>query len=225
MSDAPAPEQPTPSGGPLSTVARTVDVREEDGALRDEVVLAITLPYDLDTVWPAVTQAGHISSWFVPVSGDLADDGRYQLEGNANGVVLDCRPPHRFRITWEFGDETSWVTVGLEREESASGHDDDTRLTLSHLLPRAPQWDAYGPGAVGIGWDLALVGLVRYLTTRSSTTAQEATGWLASPDGVAFVRHSGREWGHAHAASGVDEDAALAAAARTVAAYLGEPSA
>ncbi|GMA23539.1 ATPase [Luteimicrobium album] len=223
MSDAPAPEQPTPSGGPLSTVARTVDVREEDGALRDEVVLAITLPHDIDAVWPAVTEASRISSWFVPVSGDLADGGHYQLEGNASGTVLDCRPPHRFRITWEFGDETSWVTVGLEREESESGDDDATRLTLSHLLPRAPQWDAYGPGAVGIGWDLALVGLVRYLATRSSRTAQDATAWLASPDGVAFVRHSGREWGHAHAASGVEEGAALAAAGRTVAAYLGEP--
>ncbi|GAA4849168.1 SRPBCC family protein [Luteimicrobium xylanilyticum] len=223
MSDAPAPEQPTPSGAPLSSVARTVDVREEDGALRDEVVLAITLPQDLDAVWPAVTQAEQISRWFVPVTGDLADDGRYQLEGNASGTVLDCRPPHRFRVTWEFGDETSWVTVSVEREESTTGGDDATRLTLSHLLPRAPQWDTYGPGAVGIGWDLALVGLVRYLATRSARTAQDATAWLASPDGVAFVRHSGREWGHAHAASGVDEDAALAAAERTVAAYLGEP--
>lgn len=212
--------QPTPDEA--RAVARTVDVREVDGALRDEVALAQTYHHDIEDVWAAVTRADRIARWFLPVRGNLADDGRFELEGNASGTVLECEPPHRFRVTWEFGGEVSWVSVGLERE----GADDaSTRLTLTHRLPRAPQWDVYGPGAVGIGWDLALVGLTRHLATGGAPIVSDGQAWLASPDGVAFIERVGRAWGFAHAASGVgvDEGEAMAAARRSVAAYTGQP--
>jgi uncharacterized protein YndB with AHSA1/START domain len=235
MPDAPDPAtDPAPAPGSfpdvapdrvpdeVRAVARTVDVREVDGAPLDEVALAQTFHHDIDDVWEAVTDRHRIARWFLPVTGDLADDGHFSLEGNASGRVLECDPPHRFLITWEFGGETSWVTVGLERE----GADDaGTRFTLSHRLPRAPQWDAYGPAAVGIGWDLALLGLTRHLATGQGVAQAEGQAWAASSDGRAFMRHVGRSWGYAHAASGVDVDegTALAAAERSIAAYTGEP--
>jgi uncharacterized protein YndB with AHSA1/START domain len=231
MTDATEPSEPTDGSGlipvpdEVRAVARTVDVREVDGTPRDEAALAQTFHRDIDDVWEAVTNAHRIGLWFLPVTGDLVDDGHFQLESNAGGRVLECDPPHRFLITWEFGGETSWVTVGLERE----GADDaSTRFTLTHRLPRAPQWDTYGPAAVGIGWDLALLGLTRYLATGQGISQAEGQAWAASPDGVAFIRHVGRSWGYAHAASGVDvdEEAALAAAERSIAAYVGvEPTA
>lgn len=211
----------------VHAVARTVDVRTVDGELRDEVVLAQTFPVDVDVLWGAVTTAERIGRWFLPVSGELADGGRYAVEGNASGHVLLCRPPHGFEVTWEFADEVSWVSVELAREdEDDTGVTDaGTRLTLTHRLPRAPQWETYGPGAVGVGWDTALLGLSRFLAAHGEGDARLGTEWLASPPGFELVRASGRAWGHAHAASGVDEAAALAAAARTVAAYTGRPEA
>lgn len=204
----------------LRAVARTVDVREVDGEVRDEVRLAQTYHHEIEDVWAAVTRADRIGRWFLPVSGDLVDGGRYQLEGNAGGTVLECDPPHAFHVTWEFAGETSWVTVGLEREGTG---DASTRLTLTHLLPRAPQWLTYGPGAVGVGWDIALSGLTRHLATGAALSPAQEHAWLASGDGVAFIRHVGRSWGFAHAASGVGvtEADALAAAERTIAAYTG----
>jgi hypothetical protein len=135
--------------------------------------------------------------------------------------VLECDPPHRFRITWELGGDVSWVTVGLEREGAG---DASTRLTLTHRLPRSAQWETFGPAAVGIGWDLALLGLTRHLATAQRVTQVEGQVWAASPDGVTFIRHAGLAWGYAHAASGVDvtEAGAIAAAERAVEAFVGE---
>ena len=48
-------------------------------------------------MWDAVTSAERIPRWFLPISGDLRLGGRYQLEGNAGGEVLECAPPARRR--------------------------------------------------------------------------------------------------------------------------------
>ncbi len=42
-------------------------------------------------VWDAITNAERLPRWFLPVSGDLAVGGRYQLEGNASGVIEAAR--------------------------------------------------------------------------------------------------------------------------------------
>ncbi|PJI90928.1 SRPBCC domain-containing protein [Luteimicrobium subarcticum] len=230
--DAPNPT-PDDLTAQIGSVARTVDVRTVDGALQDEVVLAQSFAADLDTVWQAVSRTDRITQWFLPVTGELVDGGRYAVEGNASGTVLDCRAPHRFEVTWEFAGEVTWVTVELAREgedgplevgpaDPPVVGDAGTRLTLVHRLPRAPQWESFGPAAVGIGWDSALLGLARHLAA-GSTGGRLAPEWVQSTGGLDFLEASGRAWGHAHAASGVADDVAHAAAGRTVAAYTGRP--
>lgn len=120
--------------------------------------LSIAL-YDttVDDVWDAITNAERIPRWFRPVSGDLHLDGRYQLEGNASGSITRCDPPEHLALTWESGGSTSSVTVRLS--PNARG---GTQLQLQHASPSGGDaddlWKQFGPGAVGVGWDLALMG-------------------------------------------------------------------
>jgi hypothetical protein len=76
---------------------------------------------------------------------------------------------------------------------------------------------------VGVGWDLALAGLATHLATRAAVDSREAMAWLGSEDGKAFVRECSDGWCRASIAAGTDSAAAIAAAARTTAAYTGAP--
>jgi uncharacterized protein YndB with AHSA1/START domain len=179
------------------------------------VVASRTYPAPIDDVWDAITNPDRIPRWFLPVSGDLRLGGRYQLEGNAGGEITRCDPPRHLALTWEFGDEHTWVDVRLD-EDPAGG----TRLRLEHGgHVDAGRWDEYGPGAVGVGWDLTLAGLDLYLSTGAAV--EDAPAWMESADGKAFVRGSSDEWGRASVAAGTPEEAALAAAARTSSVYTG----
>jgi hypothetical protein len=77
---------------------------------------------------------------------------------------------------------------------------------------------------VGVGWDTALLGLGRYLDTGIAVDPREGMAWLGSENGREFVRHSSEDWCRASIDAGTDAAAARAAAARTTAAYTGEPA-
>ena len=112
----------------------------------------------------------------------------------------------------------SWVTVDLS-EDPAGG----TLLRLEHVAHVSDDWwDRFGPGAVGVGWDQALLGLDQHLTTNASSSPETATEWLSSEQGKRFVRESSDAWGDASMASGTATDLARAAAERTRAFYTGE---
>ena len=108
-----------------------------------------------DEVWSALTEADRIQRWLAPVSGDLELGGRYQVEGNAGGEITSCDPPRSFAATWEFGGHVGRIVVTLVPTD-----DGGTLLELNHLLPSPPDhWEEFGPGAVGIGWEAAMMGL------------------------------------------------------------------
>jgi len=176
---------------------------------------------DLDDLWDACTNAERIPRWFLPVTGDLRVGGRYQLEGNAGGTIEECEPPVRFRATWEFGDAISWIEVRLTAEGP-----DHTRLELAHTAPVDAHWSEFGPGAVGIGWDLGLVGLFLHLDTGRPVDPTRVEEWTRSEAGLRFMAQSSDAWRDADVASGTPAAVASGAAARTIAAYTGgEPDA
>jgi hypothetical protein len=151
----------------------------------------------------------------MPITGDLRVGGRYQLEGNAHGEVQECDPPRRFAITWGMGDETSWVVVSLTPEGS-----DRTVLELEHTAVVPEEcWTLYGPGSVGIGWDLALLGLARHQPGEERLSHANLDEWMASPEGLAFVAASNDAWAQANIASGTEAAEALAGAEQTLAFY------
>ncbi|MFJ6194670.1 SRPBCC family protein [Micromonospora sp. NPDC092111] len=205
----------------INAVRRTIGTRIlEAGEAR---VLTISQTYDttLDDLWDACTSAERIPRWFLPVSGDLRLHGRYQFEGNAGGTVERCDPPKSFAATWEMGDEISWVEVRLSPED-----DGRTRFTLEHIAHvDDARWTEYGPGAVGVGWDMGLVGLAIHLSTGGAPVDRAAAAeWMGSDEGRRFVTLSGQHWAEADIASGTDPEVARAAAGRTIAAYTGAPA-
>jgi hypothetical protein len=96
-----------------------------------------------------------------------------------------------------------------------------TELLLRHAVGDDDRWATYGPGAVGVGWDLTLLHLALYLPTGASVDDPEA--FAASREGLAFMRRSASGWGTAHAAAGAQAAIASNAAARTSAAYAPDP--
>ena len=204
----------------IETADRAVD-REASAEGRHLVRLERVFPTSIDDAWDAITNPGRIPRWFMPISGDLRPGGRYQLEGNAGGTVERCDPPRAFTATWEFAGQVSHIEVSL-----APLDEESTRISLIHIVPDDDHWRRFGPGAVGVGWDMGMLGLTLYLESGSSMTPEEAMAWMMSEDGARFMRRSNDAWAEAAIAGGADEHLARAAAARTIAFYTGtEPPA
>ena len=185
-------------------------------------VVTISQNYDatIEDVWDACTNPDRIPRWFLPISGELRLGGQYQFEGNAGGTIERCDPPRSVEATWEFGGDVSWVQLRLLPESEHR-----TRLELEHVAHvDEERWAEFGPGAVGVGWDGGFFGLGQHLGTDEGVTPETSAAWMASEEGVAFMRGSSEAWREASVAAGTPEDEARAAADRTTAAYTGVTS-
>ncbi|MEU8228445.1 SRPBCC family protein [Actinoplanes sp. NPDC048967] len=183
-------------------------------------VSTISQVYDTgqDDLWDAVTDPERITRWFLPVSGELREGGKYQLEGNAGGTISRCDKPHGFAATWEYNGEVSWIEVRLVPEG-----DGRTRFELEHVAHVADEfWEQFGPGAVGIGWDAGLLGLAMHLADPAAPRDQAAIeAWMVSDEGKLFYRLSSDSWAEAAVADGTDPAVARERADRCYAAYTG----
>ena len=190
----------------------------------DKPARAVTLSRGYATtvedLWDAVTDGERLARWFLPVSGELELGGRYQLEGNAGGVITACERRSHLALTWEFGGDVSWVEI--EFSEDGAGR---ARLALTHTAQLSEHWDEYGPGAAGVGWELGLLGLALHLDQPDEPKPGRSRFCSLQPDGKAFIAGSSEAWGQAAVAAGADPDAARAAARRTTAFYTGESAA
>jgi uncharacterized protein YndB with AHSA1/START domain len=201
-------------------ISREVRTGSRDGAATKIAVARRTYRADPSDLWDAVTNPERIPRWFLPIEGDLRVGGRYQLVGNAGGVVERCDAPQSFSATWEFGGMVSWLEVTLT--PAATG----TTLELVHEAFVDPDlWGQFGPSAVGIGWDSGLLGLGLHLQTGAPVDPELAATFLTTPEGVAFARASAAGWADAAIADGDDPDQARESAERTVIAYTTVPEA
>ncbi len=208
----------------LKSVTRATRTEDRDGEPSYVQSLEQTYPSPLADVWEAVTTTDRIARWFLPITGDLRLGGRYQLEGNAGGTVLECAPPAdgtaEYRITWEFGGGVSWVTIRLAAEG------EQTRFELEHVARVADMpegmWETYGPGATGVGWDGGLLGLGLHLgATEGALAPEEAQAWAMTEKGKAFYRGAADGWAVAQVADGADPELAARNADATYAFYTG----
>lgn len=202
----------------LDATTRVVQHLLHDGQSANAVVLTRTYVTNVDHLWDTITSPRHLPQWFLPVSGDLRLGGRFQLQGNAGGTIERCAPPRTLGLTWEFGEDTSWVHVRLTDDD-----DGRTQLTLEHVALAGEHWQTYGPGAGGVGWDGALMGLAEHLRTGEPADPEAAMAWMMSEQKKRFYRLASEAWGRAHRAAGADPAVADAAAARTAAFYTAEP--
>jgi uncharacterized protein YndB with AHSA1/START domain len=199
----------------INAVQRTVGSRVMNAGEARTVTLTRTYAGPVEDVWDACTNPERIPRWFLPVSGELHVGGRYQLEGNAGGTIERCDPPKSFSATWEFGGEVSWIELRLSPE--AHGR---TRFELLHIAHvDDTRWAEFGPGAVGVGWELGLMSLAIHLASGKSVDPREVAAWNVSEEGKQFMSLSSQQWCDASITAGADGVEAQAAADRTTAAY------
>lgn len=171
---------------------------------------------EVEDVWDACTNPERLPRWFLPVKGDLRLGGAYQLEGQAGGEILQCDPPHLLKVSWLFGEDPGFSEV----EVRLSSEGDGTLFELRHTADVPPDmWSGYGPGAVGVGWDLTLLGLSLHLAGGSKV--DEATFHLTD-EGRRCITTSSQAWGLAHEAAGGPPDQVATAVANTTAFYAPE---
>ncbi|GAA4216255.1 SRPBCC domain-containing protein [Actinocatenispora rupis] len=191
--------------GQVTEVRRAVD---GTGTVR------LSRRYDapVDAVWAACTDPRRIAAWYLPVRGQLGEGGHFRLPGNARGRVLRCEAPTGFAVTWEYD-----AADGGRLDVALAGADTGTTLTLAYRATPPPgMWERYGPGAVGVGWDLTLLGLALHL---AGDPPPDPAGWPATTEGRAYLTRVGEAWAEAYRGTGVDDETARAAAERTAAFY------
>lgn len=210
----------------INAVTRVLRDGEVAGAPVHVQTLTQTYGSDLAAVWDAVTSAERIARWFLPISGDLQPGGRYQLEGNAGGEVLECMPPAdgtaEYKVTWEMGGGVTWLTVRCTQE--ASGN---TTVELQHTARTSDippgMWEMFGPGATGVGWDGGMLGLALHLgAIEGSLSPADAAAWAVTDEGMSFYRAAADGWAAAHIVAGAHTETARQAADATYGFYTGQ---
>ena len=113
-------------------------------------------------------------------------------------------------------DPWTWLLWG---REVAGG----TLFELEHTATVPPgMWEQFGPGAVGVGWDGALLGLAMHLAG-GEMSAEEKQAWAYSEEARVFNTAASVAWGEASRAAGADAETVAATVAATTAFYVPPP--
>ncbi len=195
---------------------RSVTLLERDGRPAGAITLTRGYATTLHDLWDAVTNRGRISGWFLPVSGNLEPGGRYQLEGNASGLITACNRPSHLAFTWEIGEHVSWVEANV-----APAGEGKASLTVTHTAHLSERWSEYDPVPLGVGWELAFWSLTTYITHPNGQMPDEGA-ITTSPVGKASIADASHKWAQAAVAAGTEPEAARESAELTVAFYTGE---
>lgn len=217
-----------------------VDVVREVGAVEREVGtgriaageghkvrLRRTYNAEIQDVWDALTNPARVGRWFLPVTGDFRVGGSYQFEGNAGGEIVACERPNRMLVTWVYGDTSDPASTSEVEVRLTPAGDQQTTFELVHtaVVP-TEMWDQFGPGAVGVGWDMGLLGLELHLSGGGEpATPAEKEAWQLSDEGRQFASLSSEAWGAANRNAGADADTVARNVQATTAFYTTVPTA
>lgn len=198
----------------LQATEREVTPVTRDGEPTRAVALGREFDSDIGDLWDAVTNPIRLRRWFLPIEGEFRLGGRYQLVGNAGGLITACKTPHLLHVTWEFGGDASLVELHLVSKSTKS-----TRLELRHICNVNEHWFKFGPAAVGIGWECGILALTQHLADPVAQIDQTALS--TSAEANALYRGSSLAWCDADIAGGENVQQAHAASRRTFEFYTG----
>ena len=120
---------------------------------------------------------------------------------------------HFYSVPYRFARREVEVRLTARDEEH-------TVLELEHVAAVPPEmWDRFGPGGVGVGWDLAVLGLGLHLAG-GSIDSDKVQEWLFSDEVRAFMTRSSQAWGRAYASSGAPADVVAATVTATTDFYV-----
>jgi hypothetical protein len=139
---------------------------------------------------------------------------------------VECERPHRLLVTWAYGDPSDPASVSdLEVRLTAEAVDRTTFELLHTAVVPAEMWDQFGPGAVGVGWDMGMLGLELHLSGgREPATPAEKEAWQLSDEGVRYATLSSQAWGEASREAGADEQTVARNVEATTAFYTTVPA-
>jgi hypothetical protein len=80
-------------------------------------------------------------------------------------------------------------------------------------------WNQFGPGAVGVGWDMVLLGLGVYLGSDVGVSLEERNAWALTDEARGYMAAASQTWGEAYRAAGADPEEVAAGVAATTAFY------
>ncbi|MDU0287900.1 SRPBCC domain-containing protein [Saccharothrix longispora] len=178
---------------------------------------------EIDDVWDAITNPERLHRWLKPVTGDLRLGGKFELDGGEHGEILRCEPPRLLKVSWLYGpDADAWPGTSEVEVRLVPGPTGDTGFELIHAAAVGePSFPTYGPGAGGVGWDLALLALARLMAGGEIAGHEE---FEKSPEVREFIRRSAAAWGRAHLAAGGEPEHVAAAVEATTAFYVPDPT-
>ena len=178
---------------------------------------------EIADVWDAITSPERLRRWLRPVTGDLRPGGTFELESGEHGEILRCEPPRLLKVSWLFGPEAdAWPGTSEVEVRLAPAPTGDTELELIHAAVLGePSFPIYGPGAGGVGWDLALLTLARVVADGEIVEHEE---FEKSSEGREFSRLSAAAWGRAHLAAGGEPEQVAAAVEATTRFYVPDPT-
>lgn len=165
---------------------RTIGAGDAHSAIMRRVYAA-----PIDEVWSAITDPERINRFFLPVTGDLREGGRFSIEMNADGEILTCDAPHLLRLTWSFqGAVPDEVEIRLTEVEGG------TQLELEHASVREVFVSSdyrTGDWGVGSGWEPPLKYLGMYLA--GELPNKPSLEWyVPSDEDTALARDAGMAW-------------------------------
>ncbi|MDG4831543.1 SRPBCC domain-containing protein [Solwaraspora sp. WMMD1047] len=186
----------------------------------DAYTIELRRRYDaqVDDVWDAITSPERLGRWLKPVTGDLRPGGKFELDGGEHGEILRCEPPRLLKVSWLYGpDADAWPGTSEVQVRLAPDPTGGTEFELIHAAyVDEPLFPTYGPGAGGVGWDLALLALAGLLAGGETVGHEVAQ---KSPEGREFIRRSAAAWGEAHLAAGGEPGHVAAAVEATTTFY------
>ena len=193
---------------------RKVEVgTESDPEVR---ILTLSRLFDAptDIVWSACTAGDQLNQWFLPISGELHEGGRYEIADYTSGLIQKCRRKEFVSATWESGPDMSWLELMFLPQSSG------TSLIFKHFAYiKLEEWSRFGPGALGIFWDLAFMRLASHLTRGPENNRLDMRPWAVSIEGYKFMLMSSQAWCAANISAGANPLEAQRAADRAMTAY------
>lgn len=212
------PVAPLRTPDAVDAVRRGVELEPIEGGVRVRTTLTTTLGEQPARLWPLLTRAPHLARWYGPVTGRLVEGGEFTTIAGASGRILEVEAPHRLDLTWEYADRVDDLQIALDPQDDGMS---EFRLVHTGDVPEAV-FAEYGPGAMAIGWDIAVLGLAAHTHGWEGLRLEvpaPGPAWLMSPEGAAWVRAWSIRWAAASVAAGTDDEQARRAEIATTRAY------
>lgn len=204
----------------VGAVRRGLEIDERtshEGHPLVRAVLTLTTNLDLAPaqVWPLLTRPDELARWFGPVAGELREGGSFTATGGARGRILEVEEPHRLSLSWALAGGEDPLLIRLDPED-----DGTTLLRLRHTaLVDVDEFERTGPGAVAIGWELALLALAAetdgWRSSCLSAVPTPTPQWQRGTQAAAYLRAWSVRWAAEAIAAGVDEGVARRGEAAT----------